>query len=351
MHVDQSRFWVTSAVDVARNHVDSPVLASILAIGWLPIALSIVAIDTSEATVLFVVAQTLAALMVVFGPFDVWYYYRRLLPAFFENVDDIVEPGQDDELRALAEKYDRFFTQRWWAITLPWTLLVVLVFFASEGHIANQGITSPVEYTAYFGFFVYWGLFSGLGFHGGLLTVRLIKEFSEEIDLEIDPLYPDGLGGLSLVGQFAIRTTLILSTGSLAMPLSFELASQIGLAEAVYLGVGLYVVLIALVFIYPTYKVNRRAQRLREDVLEEYRTKIRRLEAELAKLEAAGRPGASLEESHSLYLEIDRTRQEFRDFRDVQLYPLSVSILIQLLSSLFLPVLFIIFDIYLSRLI
>lgn len=343
------RIWVSSIVERVRNTVNEPVIASVLAIGWVPIALTVLAIDISEATPLFIVVHSLSALMVVFGPFDVWYYDERLLPGFFDRASEIAAPGQEELLTRMAAKYDEGFATYWWIVTLPWTALVLLVFFVSDAYLASQGITDPVAYWSYFGFFAYWGLFSGLGFHGGVTTVLAIREFAERVDLSIDPLHPDGLGGLSQIGQFAIRTALILSTGGLALPLSFQIAAEIGLSEPVYLGVGLYLILIAGIFFYPTYKVNKRAQALRESTLDAYRNRIREMESRLDDQMKTVPDDAALRENQSLQMEIRRVRREFRDYRNVQLYPLSVGIFVQLLSSLLLPIFFILFEMLLAQ--
>ena len=58
---------------------------------------------------------------------------------------------------------------------------------------------------------------------------------------------------------------------------------------------------------------------------------------------------AALRENQTLQMEIQRVRREFGDYRNVQLYPLSVGILIQLLSSLLLPILFILFEMMLAQ--
>ena len=112
-------------------------------------------------------------------------------------------------------------------------------------------------------------------------------------------------------------------------------------------------VLVALNFVYPTYKVNRRAQDLREKMLDAHRERIRKLEDRLA-LRAAedGRdlPDDDLAETNDelLELEIRRARREFEDYQSVQLYPLSIGIITRLVSSILLPVLFILFELFIT---
>lgn len=57
--------------------------------------------------------------------------------------------------------------------------------------------------------------------------------------MEIDPLHPDGLGGLSSVGYVAIRTTLLFSAGSLFIPILFRLAPESDLSVVSFGIVGI----------------------------------------------------------------------------------------------------------------
>ncbi|MFB6121900.1 MAG: hypothetical protein ABEJ78_00380 [Haloferacaceae archaeon] len=345
MRYNSTSIWVSHVVAWGRQYVDHPFLAALVTLGWIPVACSAVAIDAAEATTLFLVGQALACLMVVVAPFDVWYYDERLLPGFFADIDDVITEAEDDTLRRLAERFDTAYSRYWWVTTLPWVVLVLLVFAFGQGYFASQGITTPVERAAYLGFFVYWLVFAGLRTHGGVITVLTIRAFARDVELEIDPLHPDGLGGLSTVGSFAIRMTLLISLGSLALPLSFQIASHIRYENVVYAGVALFVLLVALNFIYPTYKVNRRAQELRESMLESRRKRIRSLENRLSESFDDGGDDTS---DDVLQLEIQRARREYDDYQNVQLYPLSVGIITRLASSILLPIFFILFELFVS---
>ena len=113
----------------------------------------------------------------------------------------------------------------------------------------------------------------------------------------------------------------------------------------VYFGFGIYLLVIAFSFIYPTAKINRRAQALREDHLEEYRSKIRQLESELATIETEEQVDRK---EIGLRMEIERARKEFQDFRNVRLYPLSLGILTRLASSVLLPILITVIEFFIS---
>jgi len=352
MEYNATSLWVSRIVDWGRGYVDRPFLVAFLLMGWIPVVCSVVALDPSEASTAFLVGQALACLMVVPAPFDVWYYDERLLPKFFDDIELITATESHDALDRLAKRYDTYYAKYWWVSTLVWVALVLTVFVVGQDYFRAQGIDTLVERGAYLGFFCYWLLFAGLRSHGGLITVFVIRAFAEEVTLDVDPLHPDGLGGLSTVGTFAIRMTIITSLGSLALPLSFQVASHIAYEEVVYVGVALFVLLVALNFLYPTYKVNRRAQDLREKMLDSHRERIRKLEERLALLTEgeADLPDDTLAETNDelLELEIRRARREYEDYQNVQLYPLSIGIITRLVSSILLPVCFILFELFVT---
>ena len=127
------------------------------------------------------------------------------------------------------------------------------------------------------------------------------------------------------------------------------MAGEGGFRSLVYVAVGLYVVVIGLSFAYPTIYVNRRAQAVREDELEARRAKIRRLQEKAADVEsvADGDDEASMDEL-ATRLEIQRLREEYSAYANVNLYPLSIGIVVRLVSSLLLPIFFIVVEKYMG---
>ncbi|WP_248897223.1 hypothetical protein [Haloplanus halobius] len=351
MEYNETSLWMSRLVERGRDYVGHPFAAALCTMGWIPVVTTLVAVDPAEASLTFLVGQALACLMVVSGPYDVWYYDERLLPQFFDDIELITAAADRETLQDLANRYDRFYSRYWWASALVWVVLVLLVFAIGQSYFESQGITAPVERAAYLVFFCYWLLIAGLRSHGGLITVLVIRSFAERVELDIDPLHPDGLGGLSTVGTFAIRMTLIISLGSLALPLSFQIANHIQYGSVVYAGVALFILLVALNFFYPTYKVNRRAQELRERMLDSHRERIRKLERRLTLLHSDDDlPDDELaaEDDALLEMEIRRARREFEDYQSVHLYPLSIGIITRLVSSILLPIFFIIFELVIT---
>jgi len=163
------------------------------------------------------------------------------------------------------------------------------------------------------------------------------------LELTIDPLHPDGLGGVSVFGYLSIRTTLILASGALIVPLQLQYAIETGplTTAVIYLLEVVYSLAIAGSFLYPTVVVYRRANELRESAIDELRTQYARLKRQ------SGEPrhGASLDSTDDeVEIKLQRIRQEHRDLRRVRLYPLDPSIFIRLLGSVLLPLAFIVVD-------
>ncbi|MGB9932696.1 ABC transporter C-terminal domain-containing protein [Haloarcula amylolytica] len=347
MEYNATMVWFSRVVEYGRRHVENPVVASLLTMGWIPVISSLVAIDLAEASRAFLAVQFLAVLPVTFGPFIVWYYDRRVFPSFFQAVDEVVAPNQEPLIQEIADKYDRIISRYWWVTTLPFAVVIVSVFFVGNDYFVAEGITAVHEQVAYLIFFIYFALFTGFGGHAGIVMMATIHEFSDRVELVIEPLHPDNLGGLSTTGEFAIKTTVLLSTGSLGIPLGLQIATYTGAELLVYLGIGLYTVVLAGSFIYPTYRINKKAQEVRERELGTYQDRIRKLEDRLSSLDD-NESNSDPSRQQQLQLEIQRTRQEFRDFRDVQLYPLSINIIIRLTTSVLLPIFFAIFEIFIS---
>lgn len=346
---DTNAIWVSRLVERGRRVVDRPILAALLVGGWVPVVATLVAVDPGAASTPFLVGQALAALMVVSGPFDVWYFDQRLLPGFFRDADEVLTAADDTVATDLAARFDGLYGRYWPASVAVWVVLVLAVFVVGQEYFASQGIDTVVERGAYLVFFVYWLTVVGLRSHAALVTVLAIRAFAEHATLDLDPLHPDGLGGLGTVGELAIQTTVVVSLGSLALPLSFQIAAHVRYGGFVYAGVALFVLLVAANFLYPTYKMNRRAQQLRERLLDEHRARIRDLEARLAvPADAGDADEATVRENELLQLEIQRARREFRDHQQVQLYPLSVGIVTRLVSSILLPIFFILFELFVT---
>ncbi|MFB6188238.1 MAG: hypothetical protein ABEI86_15425 [Halobacteriaceae archaeon] len=358
--------WVSKVIDSNWPvSISNPFLSSVVWFGALPnvFFIFIILFQPKQVPNDFFSAIFLGVLWLNIGPFLIWYYDEKVLPTFFEDLTELLQ--NEDRISQLNKKYDKLFSNKYWIPTLIWTLLLLTLFFISQSFLAEEGLfeVGGVFYYTYL-FSVTWlGIFTGIGFMGVLTTVLAIREIAKE-PLDISPLHPDGLGGLGIFGYYAIRTTITFSTGSLLLPLSFIFVRARKFDVLIYLIVIAYMGAIALSFIYPTYKINRQAQRIRDETADELR---REYETARQQMKSAGgitdhlggERGLGEEASSNSViaddtlpntteligqLELQRLRNEYEDYQNVRLYPFQLDILIKLVSSILLPIFFILID-------
>lgn len=334
---ESGAIWVTRWIERARPYFGgSAVLAGLCTFGAVPVALNALFFALAgPLPARFAVSHLLASVVTVVGPVGVWYYDRRVFPRFHRETSGLVT--DEDALADVVASYRRRFRANFWRVSGPWTALVLAVVLLNRDYFASLGVgVADPAFVVYLAFAVWWGVLTGIGFHGALITVRCIRRVGE-LRMDIDPLHPDGLGGLSAIGSFAIWTTMLISIGSLTLPLAFTIAAEGSFRPVVYAAVVCYVLAIGLSFVYPTVYVNRRAQELRAEILEEKRRRIRELQGEIGP--EAPDEAADTEELARQF-EIQTLRDDYRDYEDVNLYPLSVGILTRLVSSVILPLAF-----------
>lgn len=145
---------------------------------------------------------------------------------------------------------------------------------------------------------------------------------------------PGPTWGLSNVGYYSIRTTLLFSTASLFLPLAFRFSSTSSRGVWIYLLVTIYILTIIASFVYPTFKINRAAAALRDEILEDIRTEYTSLQQQTLSVDEGV-------ENINRRLEMQRLRSKYDDYREVSLYPLQIDILLQLAGSIILPLLFV----------
>jgi len=365
---EETRHWVSRVIETEWPiRITPPALASVVWFGTIPnvfFALTVLG-RRGQLPGEFVVAIAFAILWLNVGPWLIWYYDRRVMPEFFAALPAILErPGRVEEL---ASRYDRLFSTLSVVPIVLWNGLLVALFFRSQSFLAAEGlfeVGGPL-YVLYLVSVVWLGTFTGIGFAGVLTTLLAIRAVATE-RLAIDPMHPDGLAGLSVFGSYAIRTTLTFSSGALLLPLAFLFVRAEGYEGLIYPIVVLYMLAIAFSFVYPTYRINRRAKRIRGEIVDslrgEYRAATERLESaggfpDRVAAEGDGRgderPSASADGRFGSVelvgqLELQRLREEYRNYTDVRLYPFQVGVMLKLVSSVLLPLVFLGLEWYLT---
>ncbi|MFB6172589.1 MAG: hypothetical protein ABEJ23_08645 [Haloarculaceae archaeon] len=347
---DHARHWISALVESPPTLPDGrPLLASVLLFGTVPnlVFVLYVALRGDELTGRFLFAISLTVVALNVGPYLVWYYDEHVLPQFFAKATELLPASRLDEL---ATTYDRFFARRYWVLGLALAAAFGYTFIRSTEFLVRTGVFEPGGPFSYllFALVVWAGFLGGVGFHGVLTTLRLVSEVASE-DLSIDPLHPDKLGGLSVVGYYAIRTTVIFSAGSLFIPLAYQFIALSRYGYLIYVLVGFYAFFLLLSFVVPTVQVNRRANELRSAVLDDLRAEYQTVEQKLSRNGEVGAGADERVDELILELQAQRVRNEYEDYEQVQLYPMEIQILTRLVGSVLLPLAFLVLEVWLNH--
>jgi hypothetical protein len=343
---DFDSHWVSEQINNGILGIRNPVLVGIIkfSLPWNLLAGIYTILYIGEWSGSFIYASALGLLWVNIAPALIWYYDERVLPEFFSHLSELV--SDKNTRKNLAKKYNEFFAKHRVSVALFWTIAFVTIVYTSDTALIEQGMVDNgaiFMWTTY-AYAVYIGAVLGQGFVGPITTLLLIREVSN-LELEIDPLHPDNLGGLSNVGYVSIRTTLLFSSGSLFLPLLFFFSSEGGVSTIIFGFTGIYIFTIIVSFIYPTAIVNRRAQEYRDSILEELRQQYAEIE------EKTRGPEEDRLSELNKRLELQKVQNKYDNYNSVKLYPLQLSILTRLAGSVILPILFMLFELYLPNII
>lgn len=342
---DHNSHWVSEQLNEGFLGISNPVLIGILKFStpWNLLAIVCTVVLWDSISLSFIYASALGLLWVNIAPYLIWYYDERVLPEFFSHLSELISDA--DQRQELAKKYNRFFAKPRLSVSLFWAFALMTIVYASEPALRSQGLVGAGEvflWTTY-AYAAYIGLVLGHGFVGPITTILLIRDVAKN-ELEIDPLHPDNLGGLSTVGYVSIRTTLLFSSGSLFLPLLFFFSSEGGVSTIIFGITSLYILTIFTSFVYPTMIVNRRAQEYRDSVLEDLRQEYGEIEKSMKE------PDQNEIAELNKRLELQRVQRNYENYNSVSLYPLQLSILTRLLGSVILPVFFMVVELYLPDL-
>jgi hypothetical protein len=343
---DHNSHWVSNKIENGIVGIRNPLLVSILkfSLPWNILSIIFTVLFWDSISLSFLYASILALTWVNLAPYLIWYYDERVLPGFFSHLGELI--SDKDTRDEIAKKYNDFFAKHRVSVASFWTLATVSIIFVSEPALQSQGMvgTGSIFLWTTYAYAIYVGAVLSHGFVGPVTTILLVRDVTE-YELEIDPLHPDNLGGLSNVGYVSIRTTLLFSSASLILPLLFYFSSSGGVSEVIFAIAGIYILTIFVSFIYPTAIVNRRAQEYRDSVLEDLREEYYRIE------QATNDPDQDELSELNKRLELERVQRNYDNYNSVSLYPLQLNILTQLIGSVILPILFMFVEFYLPNLI
>lgn len=339
-----SQFWLTSLFSRLLDRSGSPFFVSAVIFGGPPAAIVGLYLTFRWSYMTFPFVFSLLALLIVtsVAPYLIWYYDARLFPQFQETIRPLIEtPTAMDDI---GQQYHRLLNSWWWGFVLLATIPIPLLLWFGTPFLRQRGlfgVTDPLFWLVA-GLLLWIAVIVGIGFLLVTIMFVVVRNIAAQ-QLNIDPMHPDGLGGMSAIGHYAIRTTTLFSLGALLLPLQVQYATTVGSTATtlIYIMGAVYGLFIAGCFLYPTLKINRKAEAIRSDILDDLREQYYSLK------QTTDEPtiGVDLEATDpAVEQKLNRLQEEYREYRDVRLYPLQLSILVRLFTSVLFPVLLLVIE-------
>ena len=173
-------------------------------------------------------------------------------------------------------------------------------------------------------------LFAGLGLWNAFNSLRYITDILKD-GLNINPLHPDGFGGLEPIGDFIIKITLIISSGSLILPFSIMAVSNGIIGEEfrfiTFILAGSYIFLVLFSFIIPLLKLSKIAKKEKYNIVKK---SIRKYDEMLKELldHPSTENQVKVETYHATYLS---------EIKQMKIWPFTGLTLIQVSGAIALP--------------
>lgn len=333
------KIFITKLLESPIPRIKNPVISSIFKVNLLPNILVIYFYITRFSSIevsFFIAWICIYTIFLNIAPPILWYYDERILPSFFKNSLDLFP--NEEKMRKYVEKFDKMFHNRFFITTIPWTAMMVFIYIISDNTMVRGGLFgySDPFYWLLFIVYVWLNLMVGCALWGLIVTIRAIREIARH-QLQIDPLHPDKVGGLSSVGDYAIATTLVLSAGALWLPVAFELTvggNEIYRQWVIFV-VFLWMLVVLLSFLYPTVLINIQAKKIRDRILD----KLRRDYSESKSHVDPSDRTRSNEDIIVHHFRLEMIRNEYHDYKAMKLYPFEITIMSKLITSLLLPLL------------
>lgn len=162
-------------------------------------------------------------------------------------------------------KFDYFFSSNYLYFGLPWSIIaasiITFVYFYN----------SPILIILWsFISFFYLALISSLGFHGVNTLVKMITDICSPKVLTFNSYHPDHFGGFSSFDRFVVRATLLFSSGTLIIPLAFEICYICNNPLYIYIIIFLtciYIFMIGYCFFAPLLEIKNFVIREKESLI------------------------------------------------------------------------------------
>jgi hypothetical protein len=298
-------------------------------------------LDQVTKNLLVYIPAMLAYSWIGYGPYLISYLDEHVFHDFWREVRPILRITED-QFKCLYSGIEKSFHEGYFKVSLPLSTLaffdaIFMVDYAKQ-YFHVTGLFDPFYWCAV-GVMLVVVFLSGFGFWGVFCAIKVVYK-SAPFPISLNPMSPDRFGGLMAFGRLAIRTTLLFSSGSALLPFLLQVSAWTG-GTGFILGVlsaCVYIMAVAFSFIFPILYVHRIAIRERNRMLKETGEEYLRLLNEFN--ESPHSNGLSQA------LRIVIIRNQFLEIEKMKVYPFDWRIILELVSSVALPIILTAMQIY-----
>jgi hypothetical protein len=291
--------------------------------------------------------------IIIFGFILEWYYNYKILrlsihisllwlaiaPAVIETAFNHIDKffinhrhifNNQSEWRSIYEsEITRIQSYRYLIFGVPWALCTSLAVYFSL-------CSDPPLFIKLWYIISYFILFliSSIGFYGVFAMVAMIKNICRA-DIIFNPFHPDKFGGISDFGNFVVKIAFYFSSGSLLLPLAFDIVSHFRLSSE-FLSYSIYALTISFIlvmlfsFIIPIIEIKQLIDPKKNKLILNSRSKLDRMISDLANKSEFDSKGLS--DLAVYYMLV------YSKLTETKNYPYDIKVLLELSSSLIIPV-------------
>jgi hypothetical protein len=287
-----------------------------------------------------------------------------------EFKEEVVDTDPDKRFKAFEKKYKDKSNEHNTVITI--FSIALGAFMAAIACIYEmqyfQDIRLPLWTVNWVIVFTFVAYFVCMGIKKIFLAIQMTAEFASNVEdvrekkrirknekndsaelgyfsLDLNPIHPDGFGGLEGIGEIAIETSFLVTLIVLVFPWVFEMVRLFDfLAEGVIsllliIVFGFAVIMFIITFTVPTFKIYQKAKKGKDTILNDASEIYKDALDDIKKVidEARSKKDYSNPSIIALGTITNIEMENYRETRQMKVFPFSKTILVKLTTGLLIP--------------
>lgn len=258
------------------------------------------------------------------GPFLI-YTAGQMVDELWPKLSGLFEIKTVNELKVYEK---RFHGRGYLIVGIPAVIAVSILVLAPQGLLSS----SISVFTLFYLFsWIILAILGSIGIWGTIQLISMIWRI-RKYDATLNPYSPDGFGGMGILANFAVKATVMYSTGALMIPMTYDVATRNDTLHQAFYG-GLFAsvffsITVMLSFLVQIVALNRAAAKGKNKLLEETGQQCV-ICARDCQDESNPNRGIQMLVAQSFYNQVNQMR----------VYPFDLGIIMKLAGSLALPIL------------